>query len=135
MKTPSVSESGALPAIQAGSEISQSASATGPQQAMPTEEPLQPATDPQQATPAEESQQAPTDIQQALPADESQPLSADPQQVNRQIEEVAPIQSGKASVESSVVKTRVTKKGSVAIAEQGSITDLRRSSPKGSIST
>ena len=109
-ETPSLSESGALPAISAESEISQSAATTDPQQAMP----------------AEESQPSHTNPQQAPSADESQPLQANPQQVDRPIEETTPIQSGESSIqESSVVKKRVIKKGSAAIAEQGAITELR----------
>ena len=109
-ETPSLSESGALPATSAESEMSQSATTTDPQQAMP----------------AEESQPSHTDPQQALSADESQPLQANPQQVDRRVEETTPIQSGESSIqESTVVKKRVIKKGSAAIAEQGAITDLR----------
>ena len=113
-ETPLLSESGALPATPAESEMSQSATITDSQQAMPAEEP----------------QPTPTDPQQALSADESQPPQANPQQVDRQVEEATPAQSGESSTqESSVAKKRVTKKGSVAIAEQGAIADLR-SSPK-----
>ena len=109
-ETLSVSESGALPATLAEREISQPA----------------PTTSPQQATPAEEQQQSHTDSHPALLADESQPSQAPSQQVDRPVEETTPIQSGESSIqESSVVKKRVTKKGSAAIAEQGVITDLR----------
>ena len=109
-ETLSVSESGALPATLAESEMSQSAPTTNPQQAMPAEEP----------------QPSHTDSQQAPSADESQPSQATSQQVGRPVEETTPIQSGESSIqESSVVKKRVTKKGPAAIAEQGAITDLR----------
>ena len=109
-ETHTVSESSALPATPAESEISQSATTTNPQQAMP----------------AEESQPTQPDPQQVLPADESQPLQANPQPVDRRVEEITPTQSGESSIrESSVVKKRVVKKGSAAIAEQGAITDLR----------
>ena len=109
-ETPSLSESGALPAISAESEMSQSATTTDPQQAMP----------------AEESQPSHPDPQQSLSADESQPVQADPQQVDRQSEETTPIQPGESSIqETPAVKKRVVKKGSAAIAEQGAITDLR----------
>ena len=109
-ETPSLSESGALPATLAEREMSPSATTT----------------DPQQAKPAEESQLSHTGPQQTPLADESQPSQANPQQVDRPIEETTPIQSGEASIqESLVVKKRVVKKGSAAVAEQGSITDLR----------
>ena len=104
-ETPTVSESGALPATSAESEISQSATTTNPQQAMPSEE-----TPPTQPDP-----------QQVSIADESQPLPTNPQRVDRQVEEITPTQSR----ESSSVKKRVVKKGSAAIAEQGAITELR----------
>ena len=104
-ETPTVSESSALPATPAESEISQSATTTNPQQAMPSEE--SPPTQP-------DPQQVPT-------ADESQPLPANPQPVDRRVEEITPTQSR----ESSIVKKRVVKKGSAAIAEQGAITELR----------
>ena len=104
-ETPSLSESSAPPATPAESEISQPATTTNPQQAMPSEElsSTQPA-----------SQQAPT-------ADELQPLVANPQLVDRRVEETTLTQSR----ESSIVKKRVVKKGSAAIAEQGAITELR----------
>ena len=71
------------------------------------------------AMPAGESQPSHTDSQQAPSADESQPSQANPQQVDRQIEETTPTQSGESSIqESSVVNKRVIKKGSAAIAEQ-----------------
>ena len=104
-ETPSVSESSALPATPAESEISQPATTTNPQQAMPSEELSSTQPDPQQV---------PT-------ADESQPLAANPQPVDRRVEETTPTQSR----ESSIVKKRVVKKGSAAIAEQGAITELR----------
>ena len=105
-----VSESGALPATLAESEISQSATTTNPQQAVP----------------AGDSQPSHPDPQQVPLADESQPSQANPQQDDRQVEETIPTQSGESFIqESSAVKRRVVKKGSAAIAEQGAITDLR----------
>ena len=104
-ETPSVSESSALPATPAESEISQPATTTIPQQAMPSEDLS--STQP--------------DSQQVTTADESQPLAANPQPVDRRVEETTPTQSR----ESSIVKKRVVKKGSAAIAEQGAITELR----------
>ena len=83
-ETPLLSESGALPATPAESEMSQSATITDSQQAMPAEEP----------------QPTPTDPQQALSADESQPSQANPQQVDRQVEEATPAQSGESSTHS-----------------------------------
>ena len=109
-ETHTVSESGALPATPAESEMSQSATTTNPQQAMP----------------AGESQLTHPDPQQVPLADETQPLQANPQQVDRRVEKTTPTQSGESSIqESSVVKKRVIKKGSAAVAEQGAITDLR----------
>ena len=74
---------------------------------------------------AEDQPSSHTELQQAPSADESQLLEATSQQVDRPVEEDTPVQTGESSIqESSVVKKRVVKKGSPAIAEQGSITDL-----------
>ena len=116
-ETHTVSESGALPATPADSEMSQSATTTNPQQAMP----------------AEESQPTQPDLQQPSLADESQPLQADSQRVDRRVEETTPTQSGESSIQdTSGIKRRVVKKGSAAIAEQGAITDLRSQDPSAS---
>ena len=89
-------ESGTLPPTPAGSQISQPEPAT---------------TDPQQP------------IQ---PIEESQAPSVEPQQGNVPVEGAQPSQSGESTaVESSGVKKRMVRKGSAAIAEQGSLSNLR----------
>ena len=123
-ETPLVPESGALPAIQTESEMSQSVATTDPQQSLTAEESQPTDADPHQPMSVEESQPSSTDPRPALQADESQP---DPSQVERPVEEATPTQTGESSTQgSSTVKRRVSKKGSIAIAaEQGSISDLR----------
>ena len=123
-ETPLSSESGALPATQAESEMSQSANTTDPQQALTAEESQPTGADPHQPTSVEESQPSSIDPRPESQADESQP---DPSQVTRPVEEDTPLQTGESSTQgSSTVKRRVIKKGSMAIAaEHGSISDLR----------
>ena len=90
------SESGALPATIAESEMSPSASTTNPQQAIP----------------AEESQPSHPESQQVPSADESQTPQATFQQVGQPVEELTSVQSGESSIrESSGVKKRVVGTG------------------------
>ena len=108
-ETPSLSESGALPATQAESEIHN----------------LQPPPILSRQCQLKNHNHHTTDPQPPLSADESQPSQANPQQVDRRVEETTPTQTGESSIqESPVVKKRVIKKGSAAIAEQGAIADL-----------
>ena len=80
-------------------------------------------------TPAgsETSQPAATDPQPLIQSiEESQPSSAEPQQGNVPVEGLQSTQPEEATtVESSGVKRRVVRKGSAAIAEQGSLSTLR----------
>ena len=89
-------ESGTLPPTPAGSEISQPEPAT---------------TDPQQPIQSIE---------------ESQALPVEPQQGNVPVEGMQPSQPEESTiVESSGVKKKMVRKGSAAIAEQGSLSNLR----------
>ena len=80
-------------------------------------------------TPAgsETSQPAATDPQQPIPSiEEPQALSVEPQQGNVPVEGMQPSEPEDLSiVESSGTKKRIVRKGSTAIAEQGSLGELR----------
>ena len=80
-------------------------------------------------TPAgsETSQPATTDPQQPIPAiEETQALPVEPQQGNVPVEGMQSSQPEEGTtVESSGVKKRMVRKGSAAIAEQGSLSNLR----------
>ena len=87
---------------------------------------------------SETSQPATTDPQQAIqPTEESQALPVEPQQGNVPIEGAQPSQPEESTIpETSGVKRRMVRKGSAAIAEQGSLGDLRSDgAPASSIET